>query len=110
MGHFRCAGRSAGEGAQVKTAPITVTEMLVIGGVCVAGFVAWRAYTSFKSTKLSDVVDNVIPTAARAVDVRQTQPDSVLGKSQSWVDDTVRKGQDAGASSFITSFFTGLTK
>lgn len=94
----------------MKTAPITVTEMALIGGVCVAGFLAWRAYSAFKSTSVRRVVDSIVPAAAGAVDVRTTQPDSVLGKSQSWVDETVRKGQDAGASSFITSFFTGLTK
>lgn len=94
----------------MKTAPITVTEIAVIGGVCVAGFLAWRAYSAFKTTSLQNVVDSVVPVAAAAVDVRKTQPDSVLGKSQSWVDDTVRKGQESGASSFVTSFFTGIFK
>lgn len=94
----------------MKTAPITVTEMAVIGGVCVAGFLAWRAYSAFKSTSIRSVVDSVVPIASDAVDVRKSQPDSVLGKSQTWVDETVRKGQDAGATSFVTSFFTGVFK
>ena len=94
----------------MKTAPITVTEIAVIGGVCIVGFLAWRAYSALKTANLQNVVDSVIPAAATAVDVRTAQPDSVLGKSQSWVDATVRKGQDAGASSFVTSFFTGIFK
>lgn len=94
----------------MKTAPITVTEMALIGGVCVAGFLAWRAYSTFKNTSLQGIADTVVPAAAAAVDVRTSQPGSLLGRSQSWVDDTVRKGQESGASSFATSFFTGLFK
>lgn len=90
----------------MKIAPITHTEIVVIGGVLVAGFLAWKAYKTVKNVSVSQVVE----TAANTVDVRTTAPDSALGASQSWFADTVEKGQRAGASTFVTSFFTGLTK
>lgn len=86
----------------MKTAPITVTEIAVIGAVLVGGFVAYRAFSALKAPS--------VETVAAAVDVRQTAPNSALGQSQNWVDAVVRKGQDAGASTFVTSFFTGLFK
>lgn len=89
----------------MKTAPITVTEVVLIGGVCVAAYFGWKVYQAATSVTLEHAID----TAATAVD-RRGVSDSVLGKSQGWFADTVQKGQDAGASSFVTSFFTGLTK
>jgi len=83
----------------------TVTEVAVIGVVLVGGFLAWRAWRALPKS-----VNAIVDTAASTVDQRQSAPDSVLGSAQSWFADTVQKGQDAGASNFVTSFFTGLTK
>jgi uncharacterized membrane protein YebE (DUF533 family) len=90
----------------MKTAPITVTEIALLGGVVVLGVLAYKAYSALPNLSLSGAVAG----ASDYVDVRSTSPNSTLGVSQSWVDQTVRKGQDAGASTFVTSFFTGLFK
>lgn len=82
----------------------TITEAAIIGAVVIGGFLAWRAWRAMPKT-----LDQAIDRAATAVDQRQNQ-DSALGGVQSWFADTVQKGQDAGASNFVTSFFTGLTK
>lgn len=90
----------------MKTAPITITEMAMIGGVVVLGVIAYKAYNAFQTASLSGAVSAV----SDFVDVRATAPSSALGTSQGWVADTVQRGQDAGAGSFVTSFFTGIFK
>lgn len=118
----------------MKTAPITVTEIAVIGGACVVGFLAWRAYSSLPSPddavaaikkSIADGKEAVVTAPADFVvwtannnktatdqameNLRAKYPNQRTGV-QDWVAETVLKGQDAGASSFITSFFIGLTK
>ena len=89
----------------MKVQPPTFAEVAVLGGVIVLGYLAYSAYSKITTV----TTDQVIAGAASAVDKR-SDVSSTLGGVQGWVDDTVRKGQDAGASSFATSFFTGLFK
>lgn len=93
----------------MKTAPITYTEMVVIGAVLVGGFIAYRAYTKISALSVSTVVDG----AATAVDVRapaQNPNELSLGGVQQSVSDAVRRGQDAGATNFFSAYLTGLFK
>jgi hypothetical protein len=94
----------------MKTAPITVTEIVLVvaGGIALYG--AFRAYKAFSNTTISSVASDLVNAGAVAVDVRDTQPTSVLGTSQNWFADTVQKGQDAGSTTFVGSFFNGLFK
>lgn len=111
----------------MKTAPITITEIAVIGGVCVVGFLAWRAYSSLPSPSQAANTAKDAITAAPADFAAWTANNNKTATEQAqknllekypnqrtdvqdWVAETVRKGQDAGASSFVTSFFTGIFK
>lgn len=94
----------------MKTAPITVTEIALLGGVLVLGYAAYRTYKAVSSVSVSGLLSDAANAGAVAVDVRVTQPNSMLGTSQSWVADTVQKGQESGSTTFIGSFFTGLFK
>lgn len=94
----------------MKTAPITVTEIALLGGALVLGYAAYRAYKAVSGTTVSGLLSDAANAGAVAVDVRTTQPNSILGTSQSWVADTVQKGQDAGSTTFVGSFFSGLFK
>lgn len=111
----------------MKTAPITYTEMVVIGGACVFGFVVWRASQKVSDTfasvpKIGDAIvtapsdlvlwmeeNNKAATKTALQNLAEKYPDNRT-PAQNWVADTVQKGQDAGAGTFVTSFFTGLFK
>jgi hypothetical protein len=92
----------------MKIAPVTVTEIVIVGGVVVLGVLAYRAWTALPKTP-GAAFDVALSASANAVDRRDVEG-SELGAAQSWVDSTVRKGQEAGASTFVSSFFTGLFK
>lgn len=90
----------------MKTAPITVTEIALIGGVLVLGYVGYTAYSKLKNVSASQVLG----AASDYVDVRNTAPNSLLGTSQGWFADTVQKGQESGSTTFVGSFLSGLFK
>lgn len=97
----------------MKTAPITYTEIAVIGGVVVLGYFAYRAYNKVSDTLSNLTPDAVISATATAVDVRapDQNPNALsLGGVQQAVSNAVQRGQDAGASNFLTAYFTGLFK
>lgn len=89
----------------MKVQPPTITEVAIIGGLCVAGYLVYTAYKAASEI----TTDKVVAAASDFVDQRK-DPQSTLGQSQDWFSNTVQKGQDAGASTFVTSFFTGLFK
>jgi hypothetical protein len=104
----------------MKTAPITVTEVALIGGFLVLGYMAYRAYSAVSSISISGVISDVanagvvvVDKTATAVDTRKPAQDPnefSLGGIQQAVSDAVQRGQDAGASNFFTAYFTGLFK
>ena len=107
-------GGSDLQGVQgMKTAPITVTEMAVIGGVLVLGYMAYRAYSALSGVSISGVVSDIAQAGATAVDVRtpaQNPNEFGLGGVQQAVSNAVQRGQDAGATNFFSAYLLGLTK
>lgn len=101
----------------MKLAPVTVTQVAVIAGVCVVGVMAYRAFSAIKSVNVSglvsDAADYVVAKTVDAIDVRaptQNPNDLSLGGIQQAVSDAVQRGQEAGASNFITAYLIGIFK
>lgn len=93
----------------MKVAPVTVTQMALIGGVCVLGYLAYRSYNALSKVSVSDAV----AAGATAVDVRtvaQDPNDFSLGGVQQAVSNAVQRGEDAGATNFFSAYLTGLFK
>lgn len=88
----------------MKIAPITYTEIAIVAVVAIGGYFSWRAYSAARNL----TPEKVIGAAATAVD--QRDDNTILGNAQSWFADQVEKGQRAGSTSFVGSFFTGVTK
>ena len=99
-------------------APIQARDILigvvVIGGV----YVMFQAAKSFKETAnaasaaVSDFVNGgAVRMAANTVDARTSTQDPnelSLGGIQQAVSNTVQRGQDAGATNFVSAYFKGL--
>lgn len=88
----------------MKIAPITHTEIAIVAVVLVGGYFSYRAYSAARNLTPAKVID----AAATAVD--QREDGGILGDAQSWFANQVEKGQRAGSTSFLGSFFTGITK
>lgn len=104
-------------------APVSSGDVLIGVVLLVGGVVAYRALS-----RVAEAYD-ALPTPSKIVTgatdymttnnqkaavqmqayLDQKYPDQRT-PAQSWVAETVQKGQDAGADSFIGSFFTGLFK
>lgn len=111
----------------LKLAPIASGDILIGVVLLVGGVVVYRtfstvseAYTALpKPAQVPGAVADYVATRVTAnnqaatkqmqVYLDQKYPDQRT-PAQSWVADVVQKGQDAGASTFVTSFFTGLFK
>lgn len=101
----------------MKLAPVTVTQLAVIGGVCIVGYMAYRAYSSLQSVSisgaLSQATDYAIEKSAAAVDTRkpdQNPNELSLGGIQQAVSNAVQRGQDAGATNFLSAYLIGIFK
>lgn len=94
----------------MKVAPISVTEVAVIGGVVVLGYLAYKAWASLPDS-IGDAYDIALNAAATAVDARKPEQDKnelSLGGVQEAVSDAVRRGQEAGASNFFSAYLRGI--
>lgn len=94
----------------MKVAPITVTEVAVVGGVVILGYLAYKAWSSLPDS-LGDAYDIALNATAEAVDARKPQQDKnelSLGGIQEAVSDAVRRGQEAGASNFFSAYIKGI--
>lgn len=97
----------------MKVAPVTVTQMALIGGVCVLGYLAYRSYNALSKVSVSGLVSDVVSAGATAVDVRTVAQDPnefSLGGVQQAVSNAVQRGQDAGATNFFSAYLTGIFK
>lgn len=104
-------------------APVSSGDVLIGVVLLVGGVVAYRTLS-----RVAEAYD-VLPTPSKVIDnttdyfksnnaaaaaqmqtyLDQKYPDQRT-PAQTWVAETVQKGQDAGATSFVSSFFTGLFK
>ena len=101
----------------MKIAPVTVTQLALIGGVCVLGYLAYQSYNALSKVSvsglLSDAVSAGATAGATAVDVRTAaqNPNAFsLGGVQQAVSNAVQRGQDAGATNFFSAYLTGIFK
>lgn len=102
----------------MKIAPVTVTQMAVLGGVVVVGYLAYKAYSGLSSLTvagvtgaISDVAQAGVTATANAVDTRkpaQNPNDLSLGGIQQAVSNAVQRGQDAGATNFLSAYLKGI--
>lgn len=97
----------------MKVAPVTVTQLAMIGGVCVLGYLAYRSYNALSKVTVSGLVSDVVSAGATAVDARVIAQDPnafSLGGVQQAVSNAVQRGQDAGATNFFSAYLTGIFK
>lgn len=99
----------------MKVAPVTVTvtQLVLIGGVCVLGYLAYRSYNALSKVSVSGLVSDAVSAGATAVDVRtdvQNPNEFSLGGVQQAVSNAVQRGQDAGATNFFSAYLTGIFK
>lgn len=97
----------------MKVAPVTVTQLAMIGGVCVLGYLAYRAFNAVSSVSVSGLVSDAVAASAVAVDVRKPEQNAnefSFGGVQQAVSNAVQRGQDAGASNFFSAYLTGIFK
>lgn len=102
----------------LKMAPVSAGDVL-IGLVVVGGaYVLYTAAVAFKETAgsagtaVSDFIHGgAVKIVADTVDVRKNEQDPSeisLGGIQQAVSNTVQRGQDAGATNFISAYLKGL--
>ena len=97
----------------MKIPPVTVTQMALVGGVCVLGYLAYRSYNALSKVSVSGLVSDVVSAGATAVDARTVAQDPnefSLGGVQQAVSNAVQRGQDAGATNFFSAYLTGIFK
>lgn len=97
----------------MKIAPVTVTQLALIGGVCVLGYLAYRSYNALSTVSVSGLVSDTVSAGATAVDVRtvaQNPNEFSLGGVQQAVSNAVQRGEDAGATNFFSAYLTGIFK
>lgn len=97
----------------MKVAPITVTQLALIGGFCVMGYLAYRSYNALSKATVSGLVSDAVSAGATAVDVRtdaQNPNEFSLGGVQQAVSNAVQRGEDAGATNFFSAYLTGIFK
>lgn len=95
----------------------TFADLMILGGVAVVGYLAYKAFKTVSDTvssiDVSKIPDMVVSGAVKAVDARKVEQDPnefSLGGIQMAVSNAVQRGQDAGASNFVSAYFTGLFK
>ena len=97
----------------MKLAPVTITQMAMVGAGLTVAYLAWTAYKKLSTVSVSGVVADVVSAGATAVDTRvpaQNPNEFSFGGVQQAVSNAVQRGQDAGATNFFTAYLTGLFK
>lgn len=97
----------------MKVAPVTVTQLALVGGVCVLGYLAYQSYNALSKVSVSGLLSDAVSAGATAVDVRtaaQNPNEFSLGGVQQAVSNAVQRGQDAGATNFFSAYLTGIFK